>query len=415
MTTRARLTGISSLYRNAIWLLLNHGLTSLTGFGFWIVCARLFPQSAVGYATSLISAAGLCLVLSSLGLNRAMIRFLPVEPQATKSQLVLSIAATMATLSLIAGGVLLLELRRIVGISPSIILIVGVLPLIAFGAIKAAFDGAFTASRAARITLIETTGYNALKLMFLPLVVALGFEGIILVQAAAMVGGVLICLWYSRRFFPDLLSSWSLAPLRGKVRFSLGAYTADLVGGLPQTLMPIIVLRRLGPATSAEWYMAAQIMGVFFFACAALSQSMQTELAHRSADARQIILKAFRFGAIIVIGSGVVVAAAPLILSVFGPQYEGAATALRILAAPTVLVLGSYLGGGALLVAGKVRFLVVANIANTVVVLVLAATVANSLVAVGLIWVIGEVVNVSFYGGGALYFSRRRPALAAAA
>ena len=66
-----------SLYRNAIYLMLNSAMYALTGFFFWIVAARLYPAEVVGLASSTIAAIGLLSLLSTLGLDYGLLRFLP--------------------------------------------------------------------------------------------------------------------------------------------------------------------------------------------------------------------------------------------------------------------------------------------------------------------------------------------------
>jgi O-antigen/teichoic acid export membrane protein len=64
-----------SLYRNSSVLLVNLGITSITGSLFWSICARLYPPSEVGHATALLAALNLALALSTIGMHRTIIRF----------------------------------------------------------------------------------------------------------------------------------------------------------------------------------------------------------------------------------------------------------------------------------------------------------------------------------------------------
>jgi O-antigen/teichoic acid export membrane protein len=66
-----------SLYRNAIYLMLNSAMYALTGFFFWIVAARLYPPEVIGLASSAIAAIGLLSLLSTAGLDYGLLRFLP--------------------------------------------------------------------------------------------------------------------------------------------------------------------------------------------------------------------------------------------------------------------------------------------------------------------------------------------------
>ena len=79
LTTKESLKGLYgvSLYRNAVYLMINSGVFAITGFFFWMAAARLYPTEAVGLASAAIVASGLLALLSTLGLDCGLIRFLP--------------------------------------------------------------------------------------------------------------------------------------------------------------------------------------------------------------------------------------------------------------------------------------------------------------------------------------------------
>ena len=41
-----------SLYRNAVYLMLNSAILAITGFFFWVLAARLYPVEGVGFASA---------------------------------------------------------------------------------------------------------------------------------------------------------------------------------------------------------------------------------------------------------------------------------------------------------------------------------------------------------------------------
>ena len=73
-----QLFGIS-LYRNAFYLMLNSVAVAVTGFIFWAIAARLYPVEGLGFASATISAMTLLALLSSLGLDYGLVRFLPTS------------------------------------------------------------------------------------------------------------------------------------------------------------------------------------------------------------------------------------------------------------------------------------------------------------------------------------------------
>ena len=66
-----------SLYRNAVYLMLDNAIPALSGFAFWVIAARLYSAENVGIASATISVTGLLVAFSTLGLGNTLIRFLP--------------------------------------------------------------------------------------------------------------------------------------------------------------------------------------------------------------------------------------------------------------------------------------------------------------------------------------------------
>ncbi len=65
------------LLSNTGSLLATTGVTSALGFAYWIVAARMFSQSAVGYGSAAVSAMTLLGTIGMLGLNTLLIGELP--------------------------------------------------------------------------------------------------------------------------------------------------------------------------------------------------------------------------------------------------------------------------------------------------------------------------------------------------
>jgi O-antigen/teichoic acid export membrane protein len=65
------------LFKNAIHLIATTVATAALGFVFWMVVTRYYASEEVGLASTIISAMNLLAMLSLLGFNVALIRFLP--------------------------------------------------------------------------------------------------------------------------------------------------------------------------------------------------------------------------------------------------------------------------------------------------------------------------------------------------
>lgn len=65
------------LFKNAYFLMLSSITSAGSGFFFWLIVARFYPAEEVGLASAIISAMGLIGMLSLLGFDISLVRFLP--------------------------------------------------------------------------------------------------------------------------------------------------------------------------------------------------------------------------------------------------------------------------------------------------------------------------------------------------
>ncbi|MCR4394327.1 MAG: oligosaccharide flippase family protein, partial [Dehalococcoidales bacterium] len=97
------------LIKNAFFLILTSGSTSLLGFVFWILVARIYPPSQVGLAIAIISASSLLGGLSKLGLDFGLIRYLPITTN--KKEMLNSTMTITGTFSILLAIIFLAGLK----------------------------------------------------------------------------------------------------------------------------------------------------------------------------------------------------------------------------------------------------------------------------------------------------------------
>ena len=106
------------LYRNALLLITSSAVATGLGFFFWMVVARLYTETEVGFGAAIISAMSLLAALSRLGFGFTIIRFLPKakDPQQMiNSCFTLSGIVSLALAAILLGiSFALLILLRIV-------------------------------------------------------------------------------------------------------------------------------------------------------------------------------------------------------------------------------------------------------------------------------------------------------------
>jgi O-antigen/teichoic acid export membrane protein len=397
-----------SLYRNSIYLLSNMGITAITGFAFWIIAARLFTTAEVGKATALIAAISLVASLSGLGLTRTVIRFL------TKSNNRSQDIATKIILSIFAATVFSIIISfflphlRISHVSRWVILL-----FIASGIIsvlKNLLDTVFIAFRASHHTLIENTTANVSKLCFIFLMTSMGYIGIFVSQIGAALLAVLVCLFLlSSRHEINFRAKPSIQTMSGLWSFSIGSYMNDIIGFLPNTVIPLLVIHQIGATNAALWYIAMQIYMILFLIGSSVNESFLAEASHKEEHLRDYMIRATKgLYAALIPAVLFVIIFAPMILGIFGEEYRQAVPLLRILALTSIMVAGSFIAGTVLTIFKKIWYLAITNVANAVVVIGGCLTFGKSLDSFGSIWFIGEVVNLLLFGIGALYILQRK-------
>ena len=105
ITSREKLEQLIAipLYSNAFYLMLNTAVTSFLGFFFWMIVARFYTEAEVGLGSAIISAISLLSIISLVGLNISLVRFLP---HSDKPQELINSCYTLGGLiSLVIAGV----------------------------------------------------------------------------------------------------------------------------------------------------------------------------------------------------------------------------------------------------------------------------------------------------------------------
>ncbi|MHC1595626.1 MAG: oligosaccharide flippase family protein [Candidatus Syntropharchaeales archaeon] len=168
------------LFKNAIYLISTTVATSLLGFIFWMIVARYYTSEEVGLGSTIISAMSLLSMLSLLGFNVALIRFLPTSNQ--KKDMINS----CFTLSLTASAVITIIFLLGLGVfSPKLLFLrsnlLFALLFITFTcvwSITTLLNSILTAERTAKYVLLKESIFGASRLPIPIFLVSLGAFGI---------------------------------------------------------------------------------------------------------------------------------------------------------------------------------------------------------------------------------------------
>lgn len=342
---RARAHVAEPLTRGAYSLMANTVVTSVLGVFFWIVAARLYSASEVGrdsvLITSTMALAGIC----QLNVSNAVPRFLP---QVRDPARVLAIAYLATT------GVALVAATAFVFVVPLFVEELGVLtdePLVGAGfvistAIWCVFviqDGALAAMRRTPWVPVENAAYGALKLAALPLLLAAATgHGVFwswVLPLILVVVPVNVFLFRVAIAAHQRHRTTRTSPLRDGRRvlmgFLLRDYAATVFAYTCWTVLPILVLTLVGSREAAYFSVAFIIVQALELMAAGAGISLVVESAfaeERLVEHTRSVLR--RLLPPVLLGSALVVVAAPWILAPFGDEYaRGGTTLLRLLGA----------------------------------------------------------------------------------
>ena len=74
---------------------------------------------------------------------------------------------------------------------------------------------------------------------------------------------------------------------REMAKFSSGMYIASLIGGLPQLILPLIVLSRIGATQAAYWSIAISIAAIIYSLPSTVTQALLPEVSLRPTERRR--------------------------------------------------------------------------------------------------------------------------------
>lgn len=403
-----------AMRRNSMLLILAQ-LTSAAGlFFFWIINARLFSAGNVGLATSFINFGILIAAFTNLGLPNTIIRFLPKSKQAGG---LFSAALSLVTLSSFVGGIVALKLLPLVApkldfVTASAGLEILLVLLIMTTAIGALLDGTLVSYRKGELVLAKSiiTLLPRLILPFLAIEAGVrGMTGVYIVTLLLGVGYNLIII--IGRLLP---ANESLKPALGQVMVHKAYATSNYLGGLfgilPITVVPIIVLNRLGPESAAYFYMPLMIAAMISLICNAISQALISECSHTDdldiqRDHFKNALK-HQYQLLLPLVAVLMLAGWP-ILSIYGHQYAVNGFMPLLIMVLAGLVVGlNWLGDTWLNITKRSRDYFLMNAFNALAVVGSVYLFSkHGLVAVAIGWLVGQLISAAVY---VLIFARNQ-------
>jgi O-antigen/teichoic acid export membrane protein len=314
-------------------------VTSLLGYVFWTVAARMYPASVVGEAGAGISAMAFASLLGALGGSMAVLSELPGKsrPREWSDTVTAPLVFTSAASAVTALGTVAVLART--GHSAFLYrdgwwvaaFVVGVVATTA----SQVLESVWVAERQAVWFLGTSTAFAVVKLAIvaLPVYAVFGAVGILSAWSAVLavtVAGSILVLVRRYGYRPRLTG------LSGRVwsmRESLaGNYVISVGDQATLYAVPVIVALKVSPEAAGWFYVAWKIGGFYAIFASAVGTSTFAEGSHRPHRALPLAMAGLKMALpFIVLGAVVTIFAGRLVLDIFGAQYSAHAYTLLVL------------------------------------------------------------------------------------
>ncbi|MCG8401321.1 MAG: oligosaccharide flippase family protein [Firmicutes bacterium] len=319
----------TSLLNNAFYIILNSIVTSLLGFIFWNIMARTFSPENVGIGSALIAASGLLAIISTIGLESGLIRFIPKVKNAisliNSTFTIVAILATLISIIYLVGSVYWSPVLKFV-LNDVLLLILFILTTM-FTALSLLTDQALLAGRSAKFVFYKNLLNSLIKLP-LPLV-AFSFWGGFGIFVSTGIGLALanIVAWF--HFLPIVFKNYSariffdVNVIKHVLPFSFANYLANFLNSAPAFVYPLMIINILGPENNAYFYIAWMMTMILRVIPNGISQSLFAEGAHDPQKLAQNGRRALIFALLLSLpASFTMIFLGGWLLSFFGPGYE---------------------------------------------------------------------------------------------
>ncbi len=320
----------SPVVRNALALTVSTAATFLIGLGFWVVAARVFSTSAVGRGSAELAAMTFIAHFAQLNLGNAYLRFLPRAGERTRSAILLGYGA--CTVLGVLGLIVFFASSLYRGVVPdgfgAAALFSGAVLLWTIFVVQ---DGVLTSLREAIWVPVENVAFGVLKLALLPICVLL-FPGqgvfvawtVPVVVAVAAVNAFLFLRVVPTRMARARASGQrsELPQKRALASFVTTQYVTSFVTAVSTFLLPVIIIKRLGPVANAHFYIPWLIGVAFYNLFLNVSASFIVEVAHDEDPFRHLFWRSTRLMVgIMVLGVLATLLGGSFFLGLLSPEY----------------------------------------------------------------------------------------------
>ncbi|WP_319454949.1 MULTISPECIES: teichoic acid transporter [unclassified Mycobacterium] len=314
-------------------------VTSVLGFAFWLVAARLTTPEVVGRSAAVISAMQFIAAFATLGLHTLLIAELSGRDGHDVRRLVLTSLGIAGAVSFAAAGGYAVVHYLVGGTEQMYGTATGVAVFgigTAVTTVTLVLDGALVGIQQSGRQLSRNVVFSLVKLLALPLAalaVGLSAQTIFLVW---LFGNLVSLLALARR--KEALRAWltTTPSLRGFApiwRTAAGHHWVNVSTQAPRLLLPIMVAAQLSDEANAGFFVTLLLIGVVWIIPIHLGTAMFALHSGNQQHFSTGLDTALRYSAVVSIAAAIAgpFLAGPL-LAIFGPGYQDARYCFTILA-----------------------------------------------------------------------------------
>lgn len=351
----------SAIISNSFYMSVASGLSAALGFLYWIVAAKNFSASAVGLSGALIAIMNTVGLLGDLGLATILAGRASVLGSELRS--IFSGAAVFAcAVTLLLGLCSAAALHVFDTPSADLLASPSHIAMFIIGvemcALTVLIDNLSVGLLKSWIQLVRSLCFSVLKLVFLVLLAATGFEGEIGIFFAWIAGGLMSFI-VSLSLLPELKGVFSTAPnisilrnLRGEM---MGHHLINCASQGPALIIPALATLLISADAGGPFYVAWQVFTILLLVPASLSTAIY---AVNSSATDALVPRLIFSLAVSLIFSlfafAIVYSFAADFLEIFNPIYA-------VIASPCLVILSTSVAAAAI----KCHFIAICRIRGT--------------------------------------------------
>ena len=394
----------SSLYKNSFYLMLGTFIMAVLGFIYWTINTRLYSVEQVGIGTTIISIMSLVTNFSVLGLNSALIRYLPKSENRNRKINTAFLITTLITILLSVVFILFIQqlapklffLRNRWDFALIFLIFMG------FSASSFLIDSIFIAYRSSQFVLIKHTVFSFLKIIFIFLFLGFGAFGIFLswslaLTIACVISIIILKQKFQYKFFPKIDS----ISFREMFSFSSANYAVDFIRNLPTMLFPLMITNILNSETTAYYFIAMMIANILYIIPQSINQSVFAEGSHDDKAIREHITKGLKIiSATLVPAIIITIIFGKFVLVFFGKSYaEESFSFLKLLAIAGIFLSANNMFEALFKVKKKMKPLLFSTAFGVLITILLSYFLLKpfGLYGIGVAWIIGQIVTLIGY------------------